>query len=223
MHAIQAAVPPEGTPLSFAISHCTHGALQVVVFKGGGYIYSDAVSLIESAGLDHVLRMTNLIRKANCVVACPRWTNGRRVNLQEHRAAAATRGVPFYVLERLELLPLLAALRPTFMQRRILAEPQLYARLQARRVARQARQRTQAAQEQQLLLPATALAAARPGSEAGEQEEAAGAQQRSCCEGHTWTEIKYASDGFGPGPPSPFVSGRAAPRKRPARPRALAG
>ncbi|WIA22341.1 hypothetical protein OEZ85_004655 [Tetradesmus obliquus] len=68
---------------------------RLVIFKAGGYVYSDMEALIDQSGLSHVLRLTNLIRKAQCVLAKPRWDSGRAVNLQQHRAAAAKAGVPF--------------------------------------------------------------------------------------------------------------------------------
>ncbi len=55
---------------------------RLVIFKGGGYVYAELEAAIESWGLGHVLRLTNLMRKAACVIARPAWDNGRRVNVK---------------------------------------------------------------------------------------------------------------------------------------------
>lgn len=81
-------------------------------------------ALIDQSGLSHVLRLTNLIRKAQCVLAKPRWDSGRAVNLQQHRAAAAKAGVPFVTVQRLDALLLVEALRPVLLCKRILLEGQ---------------------------------------------------------------------------------------------------
>jgi hypothetical protein len=79
------------------------------------------------------MRVTNLIRKAHCALAQERWSNGRRVDLRQHMAGAEKRGVPFLLLKghRLELLPLLEAVRPLLVRRGIVRE-----RTGARRAAR---------------------------------------------------------------------------------------
>jgi hypothetical protein len=47
---------------------------------------------LAKAGLAHVMRLTNLMRKAHCILAKAKRDNGRPVNLQEHRAAARNAG-----------------------------------------------------------------------------------------------------------------------------------
>ncbi|KIZ02250.1 hypothetical protein MNEG_5711 [Monoraphidium neglectum] len=83
---------------------------RLVIFKSGGYIMSDLEDLLASSGLSHVMRVTNLIRKAHCVLAKERWENGRRVRLEQHMQGAARRGLPFLLLKghRMELPALLA-------------------------------------------------------------------------------------------------------------------
>ncbi len=43
---------------------------KVVIFKAGGYIFSDLEALIQDNGLGHVMRVTNLIRKVRCCCCC---------------------------------------------------------------------------------------------------------------------------------------------------------
>ncbi len=95
---------------------------KVVVYKGGGYIYAAAEQLLEEHGLQYAIRMTNLLRKAHCIVSVPVWDNGRRANLKEHQSAAAKRGLPFYVLQRFDAVQLVEALRPLLIRRHILRE-----------------------------------------------------------------------------------------------------
>ncbi len=97
---------------------------RLVIFKGGGYIYADMEDLIQQSDLGHILRLTNLIRKANCVLAKPSWDGNskRRVNLAEHQAAARKAKVPFLLIERMDVLQLVAAVRPLLVQKRIVVE-----------------------------------------------------------------------------------------------------
>jgi hypothetical protein len=67
--------------------------------------------------------VTNLIRKAHCVLAKPRWENGRGVNLAQHRAAADKARVSFLTVQRLDVLLLVEALRPLLLRKRIVVEP----------------------------------------------------------------------------------------------------
>jgi hypothetical protein len=90
-----------------------------VIFKGGGYIYEALEELIRAEGLGHVMRVTNLIRKAHCVLAKARWETGRPVNLQEHRAAAAKRGLPFLLIRKLDVLEIVQELRPLLIKKGI--------------------------------------------------------------------------------------------------------
>jgi hypothetical protein len=77
--------------------------------------------LLASSGLSHVMRVTNLIRKAHCVLAKERWENGRRVRLEQHMQGAARRGLPFLLLKghRMELPALLALVRPLLIRKGI--------------------------------------------------------------------------------------------------------
>lgn len=68
------------------------------------------------------MRLTNLMRKAHCIVAKERRDNGKRVNLSEHQAAARNARIPFLLLERLEPDQLVALLRPVLIQKRIVVE-----------------------------------------------------------------------------------------------------
>lgn len=68
------------------------------------------------------MRLTNLKRKAHCIVAKERRDNGKRVNLSEHRAAAQNANIPFLLIERLEPDQLVALLRPILIQKRIVIE-----------------------------------------------------------------------------------------------------
>ncbi|KAF8057658.1 hypothetical protein HT031_006007 [Scenedesmus sp. PABB004] len=95
---------------------------RLVVFKGGGYVYDAMDALIADAGLGHVVRLTNLMRKAGCVLAKAAWDNGRAVSLAQHRAAAANARVPFLLIERLEPEALVAALRPALVAKGIVVE-----------------------------------------------------------------------------------------------------
>jgi len=74
------------------------------------------------SGLGHVMRLTNLMRKAHCIVAKERRDNGKPVNLSEHQAAARNARIPFLLLERLEPDQLVALLRPVLIQKRIVIE-----------------------------------------------------------------------------------------------------
>jgi hypothetical protein len=71
-----------------------------------------------------VLRVTNLIRKAHCVLAKPRWENGRTVNLSQHRAAAEKARVPFLTVQRLDAVLLVEAVRPVLVRKRIVIDGQ---------------------------------------------------------------------------------------------------
>eukprot|EP00877_Chromochloris_zofingiensis_P013314 jgi/Chrzof1/8236/Cz03g02160.t1 len=74
---------------------------RVVIFKGGGYIYSAMEDMIADNRLGHVMRLTNLIRKAHCVLCKPTWDDGRKIHLREHQVAAEKRGVPFLLIDSL--------------------------------------------------------------------------------------------------------------------------
>jgi hypothetical protein len=80
---------------------------------------SDLDALLITHRLDHVMRVTNLIRKAHCVLAKPAWDNGKRVQLQEHRAAARKRRVPFLLVQRLQVEELLVVVRPLLLAKGI--------------------------------------------------------------------------------------------------------
>ena len=69
-----------------------------------------------------MLRLTNLIRKAHCIVAKERRHNSKRVNLAEHIAAAKNANIPFLLIERLEPAQLVALLRPVLLRKRIVVE-----------------------------------------------------------------------------------------------------
>jgi hypothetical protein len=76
---------------------------RIAVFKGGGYRYDALEQSIRLAGIDHVFRMTNLALKARCVLSAERWgasspSPGRRANLAQHRALAAARRIPLFVV-----------------------------------------------------------------------------------------------------------------------------
>ncbi|KAI8474335.1 MAG: hypothetical protein J3K34DRAFT_518285 [Monoraphidium minutum] len=99
---------------------------RLVIFKSGGYIMrrvagegGDLEALITSSRLDHVLRVTNLMRKAHCALAKERWADGRRVDVRQHMQGAAKRGLPLLVLRghRLEVGPVLGALRPLLIRK----------------------------------------------------------------------------------------------------------
>jgi hypothetical protein len=98
---------------------CHHTCLQLPVLA---LCCSELEALIEQSGLSHVLRVTNLIRKAHCVLAKPRWENGRAVNLQQHRAAAEKARVPFLTVQRLDVLLLVEAVRPLLLRKRVVVE-----------------------------------------------------------------------------------------------------
>lgn len=70
------------------------------------------------------MRVTNLYRKAQCALAKERWEDGRRVDLRQHMAGAAKRGLPFLLVagHRMELLPLLGLLRPLLIKRGVVRE-----------------------------------------------------------------------------------------------------
>lgn len=55
----------------------------VRIFKGGGYVMADMVSMLRSSGLWHALSVTRLVHEADCVVAKARWNSGRHVNLEQ--------------------------------------------------------------------------------------------------------------------------------------------
>jgi hypothetical protein len=74
------------------------------------------------AGLGHVVRLTNLMRKAHCIVAKERRDNGKRVNLAEHIAAARNANIPFLLIDHLEPEQLVALLRPLLIRKRIVVE-----------------------------------------------------------------------------------------------------
>lgn len=79
--------------------------------------------LLLDAGLGHVMRLTNLMRKAHCVVAKERRDTGKRVNLAEHIAGARNANIPFLLIERLEPEQLVHLLRPLLIRKRIVIEP----------------------------------------------------------------------------------------------------
>jgi hypothetical protein len=72
-----------------------------------------------------VLRVTNLARKAHCLLAKERWADGRRVDTRQHAAGAARRGLPFLVLRshRLDLAEILWLLRPVLVAKGLVREP----------------------------------------------------------------------------------------------------
>jgi hypothetical protein len=74
------------------------------------------------AGLGHVMRLTNLMRKAHCIVAKERRDTGKRVNLNEHIAAARNANIPFLLIDRLEAQELVVLLRPLLIRKRIVVE-----------------------------------------------------------------------------------------------------
>ncbi|GAX73697.1 hypothetical protein CEUSTIGMA_g1149.t1 [Chlamydomonas eustigma] len=89
---------------------------QVRIFKGGGYIMADLISMIRSAGLSHVMTVTQRIHEADCVVVKERWGSGRHVNLKQHRTAALNRGIPFIIVESLRAHELVLKLKPLLLQ-----------------------------------------------------------------------------------------------------------
>lgn len=95
---------------------------RLVIFKAGGYIYSEMEALIEQSGLNHVMRMTNLVRKCHCVLAKAKWDTGRGVNLKQHQAAARNMQVPFLLIQRLDVLELLQLLRPLLVKKGIVVD-----------------------------------------------------------------------------------------------------
>lgn len=76
-----------------------------------------------------MLRVTNLIRKAHCALAKARWEGGRRVDVRQHAAGAAKRGLPFLLIEghRLELLDIIRLLRPVLIAKGIVRAPRVAA------------------------------------------------------------------------------------------------
>jgi hypothetical protein len=96
---------------------------------------SDLEELIEASGLVHVLRVTNLIRKAHCLLAKERWEDGRRVDTRQHAQGAAARRLPFLLLRghRLELLEIVALLRPVLVAKGLVREPRARRRAAAAR------------------------------------------------------------------------------------------
>lgn len=81
-----------------------------------------AAAAIVVTGLGHVMRLTNLMRKAHCIIAKERRDNGKRVNLSEHLAAARNANIPFLLIDRLEPQLLVALLRPLLLRKRIVVE-----------------------------------------------------------------------------------------------------
>lgn len=81
-------------------------ARRLMVFKGGGYVYADMFYMLARAGLDHAIGMTNVVAEADCVVAKASWEHnpGRRVNLDQHRAAAANQRIPFVLVNQVRSL-----------------------------------------------------------------------------------------------------------------------
>jgi hypothetical protein len=72
---------------------------RIAVFKGGGYRYDDLEASIAQEGIGHVFRLTNLALKARCVLSTERWlSSGRRASLVQHRALAAARRIPVFVV-----------------------------------------------------------------------------------------------------------------------------
>lgn len=69
------------------------------------------------------MRLTDLVRKAHCIVAKERRDTGKRVNLAEHVAAARNAGIPFLLIERLDAQELVGVLRPLLVRKRIVVEP----------------------------------------------------------------------------------------------------
>lgn len=92
---------------------------RVVIFKGGGYIYSAMEDMIADNRLGHVMRLTNLIRKAHCVLCKPTWDDGRKIHLREHQVAAEKRGVPFLLIDSLSAVAVVEVLRPLLIKRKI--------------------------------------------------------------------------------------------------------
>jgi hypothetical protein len=105
--------------------------------------------LIEQSGLSHVLRVTNLIRKAHCVLAKPRWENGRAVNLQQHRAAAEKARVPFLTVQRLDVLLLVEAVRPLLLRKRIVVVDPRQQQQQQQQLGQQQGNQVEQQQQQQ--------------------------------------------------------------------------
>jgi hypothetical protein len=68
------------------------------------------------------MRLTNLMRKAHCVVAKERRDTGKKVNLNEHIAAARNANIPFLLIDRLEAQNLVGLLRPLLIRKRIVVE-----------------------------------------------------------------------------------------------------
>lgn len=68
------------------------------------------------------MRLTNLMRKAHCIVAKERRDTGKRINLSEHMAAARNANIPFLLIERLEAEELVGILRPLLIRKRIVVE-----------------------------------------------------------------------------------------------------
>lgn len=68
------------------------------------------------------MRLTNLIRKAHCIVAKERRDTGKRVNLAEHAAAARNANIPFLLIDRLEPGQLVALVRPLLVRKKIVVE-----------------------------------------------------------------------------------------------------
>lgn len=69
------------------------------------------------------MRLTDLVRKAHCIVAKERRDTGKRVNLAEHVAAARNASIPFLLIERLDAQELVGLLRPLLVRKRIVVEP----------------------------------------------------------------------------------------------------
>jgi hypothetical protein len=113
----------------------THPPIQphVEIFKGGGYIYSDAENVLKASRLDHLFQMTNKIKDADVVVCRAYWDDNRKVDLTGHQNAASNHGVPFIVVDRFTPTQLLLHLRPLLEARGVVpaAEQKLLYRITA--------------------------------------------------------------------------------------------
>jgi hypothetical protein len=80
--------------------------------------HSEFEALIARSGLAHVMRVTNLLGKAHCALAKERWADGRRVDLRQHAAGCAKRGVPLLVMRGhdFDLLAAVELLRPELVR-----------------------------------------------------------------------------------------------------------
>lgn len=111
----------------------THPPIQphIEIFKGGGYIYSDAENVLKASRLDHLFKMTNKIKGADVVVCRAYWDDNRKVDLTGHQNAASNHGVPFIVVDRFTPTQLLLHLRPLLEARGVVpaAEQKLLYRI----------------------------------------------------------------------------------------------